>query len=544
MKNKKYSIQICIYLFLLLMWNPYKSQEILYYNTTSSGSKVAEFYKINSDSSIYYTRYHYRNGKEEMSTGREKNGDNEAWKRFLNNGKLISLVKTETPESFKTKMMHKTFLVEQYGEKKPLLFYGNTMIMGTPTISPNIKMIYPRYITESGSGMSGNYQFREIHGIHFLIYQEGIYLLQNDKIIQNLFPIAKITSAASNTGNTQMSALLKVNDYNQKYSVSDNIGKTVLPAEFEDILICADAILAKKNNLWYFYDLFGKRISKKGYRKILPLAVTDITELVDQIQTKTGSALKYVVLDGKEVKVIDDIYKESKDSKFSFQYGELSVCGTRTGSYTSQSINLQLNDNKIIIKEKTYFQNYYFTDLDNANNYLQTEKTQEMALNSDFGKLEFFQKEDGFTSYGSVNNQWIMLLKRVYQEKEYLFPVSFIKETNPDYYSIRKPYFEPEAFDKIEVKIIDGRLLVLEGDYNQYNLKYENLMINNNFKENVYYKLTKNGKYAFYSPLNRFVNSLDVKYTMLGDLKNRFMRFSDENGKEGWLSEDGQEFYD
>lgn len=125
----------------------------------------------------------------------------------------------------------------------------------------------------------------------------------------------------------------------------------------------------------------------------------------------------------------------------------------------------------------------------------------------------------------------------------FLFPVSFIKETNPDFYSIRKPYFEPEAFDKIEVKIIDGRLLVLEGDYNQYNLKYENLMINNNFKENVYYKLTKNGKYAFYSPLNRFVNSLDVKYTMLDDLKNRFMRFSDENG-EGWLSEDGQEFYD
>ncbi len=40
------------------------------------------------------------------------------------------------------------------------------------------------------------------------------------------------------------------------------------------------------------------------------------------------------------------------------------------------------------------------------------------------------------------------------------------------------------------------------------------------------------------------MNSLNIKYRTLGDWDNRFMKFSDEKGKKGWLSEDGEEFYD
>ncbi len=66
MKDLKPYTPLYILLFLI-MWHPYHGQETLYYNPSSSGSKVAEFYKINSDSSIIYTRYSYANGKEEIS---------------------------------------------------------------------------------------------------------------------------------------------------------------------------------------------------------------------------------------------------------------------------------------------------------------------------------------------------------------------------------------------------------------------------------------------------------------------------------------------
>lgn len=544
MKDLKPYTPLYILLFLI-MWHPYHGQETLYYNPSSSGTKVAEFYKINSDSSITYTRYSYANGKEEISEGMEKNIDAEVWKRFLKNGKIVSQLKTDTPEKFRAEMMHKTFMVERRGEKYPVMFYGNLMITDTPVISRYTRITYPRDGLVTGDVNYSKYELKEINGVYFLIYQWAIYLLENDKILHHLFPEANIQEAPSPAGNVAMASVLKVTVKDSLYGVSDNTGKTILLPGYEAVMICADAILAKKNNQWYFYDLFGKQMSKKGYRKILPLSIVDLNILVDKVQRKDGAALKYVVLEGKQVKIIDDIYKTSRNSRFVFNYGEMSICGTRTGSYTSQSINLLLNNNNIIIKERAYFQNYRFTDLDDVYNHFTIEKTQEIPMSSGVNSLKFFREEDAFTSYGFVNDQWIMLLKRVHQEKEYLYPVLFQRVTNPDYVFISKPYFEPEAMDKIEVKNTDHPLLVLEGDYIQYNIRYEDLNINNNFGTNHYYKLIKDGKYAFYSPLSRFVNTLNLKYSELGDLQNRFMRFTDEeSNKKGWLSEDGEEFYD
>jgi hypothetical protein len=301
-----------ILLFVLLIWLPFKSQDQLYFTPMKPGSNMVEFYRITADSSISYTRYYYGNGKEEIFTGQDKMVDKEAWRRFLDSGKPVSSVKTDTPEDFKMKMLHKTFLMERHGEKDPLIFYGNSIIQGIPLVVRNMRLAYPRQNPEPDNNFFTGYELKEINGIHFLRYNTGIYLLNSDTIIENIFPESKITEVSDHIRNTAMALMLRVNEENNLYGVYDNIGKTVLPAKFQDIMICADAVLAKKEGKWYFYDFFGKQISRKGYRKILPLSLADLSFPLDQLQIKQGGALKYAVLDGKSLKVIDDIYKENK----------------------------------------------------------------------------------------------------------------------------------------------------------------------------------------------------------------------------------------
>lgn len=530
---------------LLLIWLPCKSQDQLYYSPMQPGSNMVEFYKITADSSISYTRYYYGNGKEEISAGQNKITDKEAWRRFLNSVKPVSSIKTDTPEDFKMKMLHKTFLKEHYGEKDPLIFYGNSIILGTPTLTRNMRLAYPKQNPEPDNNFFNGYEFREINGIHFLRYNTGLYLLNSDTIIESIFPGSKITEVSDHIGNTAMASMLRINEENSLYGISDNIGKTVLPAKFQDIMICADAVLAKREDKWFFYDFFGKQISKKGYRKILPLSLVDLSfRQLDQLQMGQGGILKYAVLDGKNLKVIDDIYKESKGSKFSYQYGELSICGNRSGSWISQSLNLKIQKSNLVIKENAYFQNYPVTDIDGAEKIIKTEKTQAVDLNSSFGRLEFFTEKDSTSAYSYTNNRWVMLLKRVNNGKEYFYPIKFTKE-EAGYFSIYKPFSEPEPLDKIEIVETGYSLLCLQGDYDYtYGFRIEDLLVNNNFNPNIYFKVTKDGKFGFYSPFSGFATNLRIKYKSLGNLEKRFMRFTDENGKSGWLSETNEEFYD
>lgn len=525
--------------FFFFLWMSSHCQT--YFNTENSGSNVAEFFTVNQDSTISYTSYNYSNGKEEVFTGKRKFNDKKEWADFLNYSKPVSLIKTDTPEDFRKEMMHKTFLVERYGETISYMFYGNALIEGIPHLSKNISLSYPKYSTLSNNSYD-NYQLKQINGIHFFIYHQRVYLLKNENILQTIFSGAKITNSSSNVGNVQISALLKVDDSNQMYGVSDNIGKVVLPKEFQDIMICTDAILGKKDNLWHFYDLFGKKLSKKGYRKILPLSLVEFTELIDKIQIKTGGALKYVVLEGKELKVIEDIYAESKESKFAYQYGIMSVCGTRSGPRYSQSIQIQLKENDIYLQENTYYENYP-TNIEDME-ISKTEKTQKISVKPEFGQLSFLNKTDAVSAYSIKNNNLTILMKRIKGSKEALFPIT-IRAEIPDYYQLYKSYPETEFFDKIEPVQSVQPLLFLGGDYNEmFGLQNESVGINNNFNPFVYFKIVKDGKLGFYSPFSGFMNYIEPKYTSLGDLDKRFMRFVDVNGKTGWLCETNEEFYD
>lgn len=517
------------------------SEAQTYFNTGNSGSNVAEFYTINEDSTISYTTYNYSKVKEEVFTGKTKFSNKKEWADFFIYAKPISLIKTDTPENFRKEMMHKSFFVERHGETIPYMFYGNVLIQEIPFLSKNISFTYPNFSIALNDSYN-NYQLKEINGIHFFIYQQKVYLLKNENILQEIFNDAKITYSSSYIGNTLMASLLKVDDSHQIYGVSDNMGKVVIPKEFQDIMICTDAILVKKNNLWYFHDLFGNKLSKKGYRKILPLSVVEFRELVDKIQIKTGGALKYVVLEGKELKVIDDVYAGNKKSKFMSQYGIMSVCGTRSGSYYSTSFRMQLKENNIHLQENTYYQNYRtnIEDMDIS----ETEKTQKINVRPEFGQLSFINKSDAMSSYSMNNNNLTMLMKRTKDNKEALFPVTIRKET-PEYYQLYQSYPETEFFDKIEPVQSAIPLLFLGGDYHGiFGLQNENVGSNNNFNPFIYFKIIKDGKQGFYSPFSGFMNYIEAKYASLGDFDKRFMRFVDVNGKTGWLCETNEEFYD
>lgn len=135
-------------------------------------------------------------------------------------------------------------------------------------------------------------------------------------------------------------------------------------------------------------------------------------------------------------------------------------------------------------------------------------------------------------------------LKRVNKGKESFYPIKFTKE-EAGYFSFYKPFSEPEPLDKIEVVETDYSLLYLQGDYDYtYEFHIEDLSVNNNFNPNIYFKITKDGKFGFYSPFSGFATNLRIKYKSLGNLEKRFMRFTDESGKSGWLSETNEEFYD
>lgn len=397
-------------------------------------------------------------------------------------------------------------------------------------------------------------------GVNLFILNKKVYAFNSiEELMENIFPNTNV-KVANQKFSTQFFAFnIKIEekfiDENTLYGVIDDLGKEILEPKFDKILICADAILAKEKSLWFFYDFFGNKIIKKGYRKILPLKSTYSVKQYDEpLQITKDGLITYSVLEKNSLMQISDIYKNT-NVDFVNYWGMYSVCGTRSGSWSETSSKISIAKNNTIEFEKTtYLFNSNYASVKNVNEKTLMKNLLQFSLHKEIGKVKFLNKKDSTNHFNfGYNNPVNIFFKVATENKEYILPISF---SCPDktcgqlmamqlsgFRNEDSDYEKIEYFDKIEELESENILLNIGGDYEWYNLPFDNFYVNNNFYPNTYYKLYRDGKVAFYSPRALYIGFLNFKYRTLENLENRFLKFEDVNGKKGLLSEDGEEFY-
>jgi hypothetical protein len=319
----------------------------------------------------------------------------------------------------------------------------------------------------------------------------------------------------------------------------------IMPKRFERIILCADAILAKEEGLWYFYDFWGNKIHNKGYRKILPLKTNHPPEksMYDKHIYTTKGIITYSVLDGNEIKQISNLYEGHK-TDFVNGWAQFLVCGAIMGPHKSSRIKFYIKNNSIEMERITHwYDSDIFKDADNHAVILKNSVS--FNPNKD-KKVQFLNKKDSTNSFVSheQDERFTYIFKAVKNNKESFLPICFgydLQKNNLFFYEIRCMEKEFE-FDKIEEQETRDEIPLLnsQGDYGGVFGIFET---KSNLYPNTYYKLYKDGKVGFYSPRFSRLKSVEIKYKSLGDFENRFLRFENEDGKKGLLSEDGEEFF-
>lgn len=425
---------------------------------------------------------------------------------------------------------------------------------------PILKNIEDKTSISEDSGLL--YGFQTIENITFFIVGNQVYLFKIKELLDKLFPDSEINFTDKKFADINAFRFLEMFSVNNSKGESlqgvKYFGKEILPAEFEKIIICADAILVKNKDLWYFYDFFGNKIINKGYRKILPLQIVleDIPQNEDSKKTTKG-ILRYVVLEKNEIKEIQNIYEHSENSDFIHYKGDFSVCGTRMGSWSSVSTDVRVKNNTVKINKRTSSYNSDYIGVDKIENPVIFNNDLTFSFKEDFGKIDYLNKTDSTLYFGNLpNGRLIYFFKNKKDKKEGIFALRFecdvkqgcnIFRVEPQYlWNQDNSYGNIQYFDKIESYKADLPLIsFLGGDYKDYfGLVKDSNVLESNFLPDSYYKIYNEGKIGFYSPRLVYLGYVEVKYKKLENIKDRFLRFEDEKGKSGWLSEDGEEFYD
>lgn len=549
-------IILFILLFLSIVFNAQEKKYLSFEN----GSNGMSFYIENKDGSFSRKNYAYVNFELKQSNETYKPRNEKELNDFLKRVTPIEKIKTDDPRQMNT-LRNKPFFVtnKTNGNSSRYVFYSNYLISEANSpinINDNL-IIMPE--TYNLRAFSDNYKELEyfityINGINFLVHNNKFYLFQKNKILENLFPDSEIKFTDKKFANFIMPLNLKKEEryISDKYfySLVDNLGNTVLPFKFQNILVCADAILAKENDLWYFYNFYGEKIIEKGYRKILPLKTNYGNVEIDKRKEFKKGILKYVVLEQNELKIIDNIYNDTKNSDFITSYALYSICGTRSGSWSQTSNNLKILNNNISINSSSTIHNAHFVQSDEIEDEVNIKNIQTIKYSDKFGKISYLNKEDSLTSFGKMEDGFSYFLKKTFNKKENIINLFYsCNNNNCKIFFIQSfdfPHFDKDkGFDKIEDLTFDLPMLTINGDYlGSFSLATYPKDLNNNFYENKYYFLYDNNKIGYYSPRANFLPFVKARYVKLEKMRNRFMRFTDDKGKKGWLSEDGDELYD
>ena len=520
----------------------------------------SEFYIYSFQKELTYKVDKYRADKEIkfIETRTETYKDKEEESRYLKDFQPLSSIKTDDAKEFE-KYRNKPFKVIDKREKTTYsyCFYGSVFLTdnvqreitysGQATLPLLCESFNNRQDEEAGK-YSTKYYLQEVQGINFLVIGNNMFLFNADNLFKTVFGENEVVFTDKKFANLFNAQVLKISQATMGdkigYGVNDDTNRVVLTAAFEKIIIAADAILAKENGLWYFYDFYGNRLLEKGYRKILPTRFNP--NFVRHRPTYDG-VLIYSVLDGNEIKTVEDIYKKYKTSKFFNNLRDLAFCGTTTGMSRSEEFHFEFNEKEFALNHTTSYYRVasFYPPL--GSDWVRSENR--YSFQNPFEGVSYINKDDKTFLFqkSAESKPMVVVLKRKTKENKWIpFFITISEEGkefpfyHADYYDLGKSENNPDAsYDEILDRKADMPLLNLKGDYFcTYNFS------NSNFADNRYYKVRRGDKFGLYSPRSAFLKDVHIKYKKLDDLTMRFSRFEDENGKVGWLSEDGEEFYD
>lgn len=475
---------------------------------------------------------------------------------------LLSTVQTDEPKIFKY-FINKPFTVKnkQTGKTSKFCFYGSDFLKeDQPSANFGENLITPSNWTKGDE--LPPYMLFQAEGKTFFIMDGFVYPFRKDKILQSIFPDTEVKFTDKNFASIDCQRLVKVvnkpGDADESfflYGVETVNGVQVLPPAFEKIYIAADAILVKNKGLWYFYDFFGNKIMEKGFRKILPLYVKEEVRnfYYEEGKLYRGGMVNYVVLDKNEIKIIDNVYKEAKNSDFISLWRIFAICGTRSSRRIEESSSIRIDGNTISINKRTDVYGYGYISAGQTEDKVMLNVNQAVDLDKNtYGELSYLNKVDSsFVFSGVLPNQYYYFFKSKKGNRQKLKVLrSTCADEKCSAYFLNVDEFPTDGMDLSYDNIEDFRpeisLLTLAGNYTEsfnFNKKLGEKEDNNLFRDS-YYKLYDKGRVGLFSPRSVRLRDVRIKYKKLEDLKNRFARFEDENGKTGWLSEDNEEFYD
>ncbi|MGH1519656.1 hypothetical protein [Chryseobacterium sp. JK1] len=522
-------------------WNP----EFRVYSFQKELTYKVEKYKAGKEIELIETKIEtYKNQEEEHD--------------FLKGLLPLSSIKTDDVKEF-DKYRNRSFKVidKRDNTTDSYCFYGSFFLTDNVRRgrSYSDQLILPELCegvankrNEEKENSEKKYYLQKIEGITFLVIERRIFLFDAKNLFKTIFGENEVVFTGTNFANFFNSKALEISQVSVgnkiMYGVNDDTNRVVLPMEFEKIIISGDAILAKENGLWYFYDFYGNKLMEKGYRKILP--ATFNPKFTKHRPTYDG-LIVYSVLEGNKIKTVEDIYKKSKTSKFYNNLGELEFCGTTMGMSRSEKINFEFDE-----KEFTLNQTISYTGISSYHPPLGSDwirKENKYSFQNPFEGVSYINKGDKEFLFqkSSESKPMVVVLKRKNKENKWTPFFVTISEENKElpfylvnYYDLGRSESNPNSsYDEILDLKADLPLLNLKGDYAcTYNFS------NSNFVSDSYYKVRNGDKLGLYSPRSTFLKDVKIKYTKLDDLTMRFSRFEDETGKAGWLSEDGEEFYD
>ncbi|KAB1229103.1 hypothetical protein [Chryseobacterium viscerum] len=527
-----------------------------------NGYREFYIYTFQKEFTYKIERYQLNNEIELVETRTETFKNQEEENLYLKDAQLISSVKTDDIKEF-DQFRNKPFKVIDKREKTSYsyCFYGSLLLTDNVqrqiTYSGHITQLlyqenYGYKLEEDASKYSLKYAFQKVEGINFFIVDGNIYLFRAKDLLKNMFrnsDVLFIDKKFATLFNAQILKITKKTIGDKiVYGVNDDQDIAVLIPSFEKIMVCADAILAKENGLWYFYDFYGNKLIEKGYRKILPTRFNP--NFIRHRPTYDG-LLMYVVLDGNEIKTVDEIYKKSKTSKFINNLRDFAVCGARMGMSRSEYVNFEFNEKEFTLNNKVFYYGVSSFHPPLASNEIRMEN--KYSFLNPFEGVSSINKDDENVLFqkSTASKPMTVVLKRKTKENRFIPFFLVVSEESKELPFYHVDYLgltsqqnnsnsnSDDSYDDILDLKADLPMLSLGGTY--YSSRD---FSNSNISLDRYYKLKREGKLGLYSPRSTFINDVEIKYKKLDDLTMRFSRFEDENGKVGWLSEDGEEFYD
>ena len=270
---------------------------------------------------------------------------------------------------------------------------------------------------------------------------------------------------------------------NKKLQIKNCYNQIVIKKAFDSIAYNSFFIVGYNNNEINIYNYSFEKLNLKKIKAI------SFNEFYPNLQIIQNNKLRNINLIGKDYKNEDVSVFPSFNHFFPAQNASLFITQENDQFY------IQSNDFYYILKNFQSFENKF------------------VVINSEeYDSIQYLNEPTSITLYSEMTN---------YHKKTPLLVYTKLKN------------------GKYNLNTLD---LLIDPKIDEQNLEFNNLLPKNldsivSINQDLY-KISKNNLFTYY-PLVK-----EIKYKKLENFIENFARFELPNGKKGWLSKDGKEYYD